>query len=55
MKAKTQIVVHGKKYEIGDTVTGLSAVDKKWMLAKGYISDEKEAQDRKQTVKKQVN
>lgn len=51
MKAKVQILVHGKKFEIGDTVTGLSAADKKWMLAKGYVTEQKE-QEKEQTTKK---
>lgn len=40
MKAKVQISVHGKKFKIGDTVTGLSKTDRKWMLEKGYLEEE---------------
>ena len=37
--ANTNIVVAKKTFRRGQAVTGLSAMDKKWMLEAGYISE----------------
>lgn len=39
IKANTKIIAGGKTFEIGQTVTGLSKLDKKWMLEAGYITE----------------
>lgn len=45
IKARTMIVVGKKTFQEGQTVTGLSKMDKKWMLDAGYI---KETESRKE-------
>ena len=37
--ANTNIVVRKKTFQKGQAVTGLSPLDKRWMLAAGYISE----------------
>lgn len=39
IKAKTRILVNGKTFQPGQTVTGLSKMDKKWMSDAGYITE----------------
>lgn len=39
IKAKTRILVNGKTFQAGQTVTGLSKMDKKWMSDAGYITE----------------
>lgn len=39
IKANTMIVVSGKTFQAGQTVTGLSKIDKKWMSDAGYITE----------------
>jgi hypothetical protein len=41
IKANTTVVVAGKTYQEGQTVTGLSATDKAWMEKAGYITETK--------------
>lgn len=41
--ANTSIVIGKKEYREGQAVTGLSALDKRWMLAAGYILESKDA------------
>nr|WP_300838890.1 hypothetical protein [uncultured Acetatifactor sp.] len=45
IKARTMIVVGKKTFQAGQTVTGLSKMDKKWMSDAGYI---KETESRKE-------
>ena len=45
IKARTMIVLGKKTFQAGQTVTGLSKMDKKWMLDAGYI---KESESRKE-------
>lgn len=37
--ANTNIVVGMRTFQKGQAVTGLSALDRRWMQAAGYISD----------------
>ncbi|MBO5032139.1 MAG: hypothetical protein J6C19_07955 [Lachnospiraceae bacterium] len=39
VKAETTIIVGKKTYHAGQTVTGLSEIDKKWMKKAGYITE----------------
>ncbi len=39
IKANTRIVVSGKTFQAGQTVNGLSKMDKKWMSDAGYITE----------------
>lgn len=39
IKANTTIIAGGKTFQAGQTVTGLSKLDKKWMSAAGYITE----------------
>ena len=39
IKANTTIIAGGKKIQAGQTVNGLSKLDKKWMLEAGYITE----------------
>ena len=41
--ANTNIIVGEKTYQKGQAVSGLSDLDKSWMLAAGYISERKGA------------
>lgn len=49
VKANTTIVAGGKTFHTGQTVTGLSKIDKKWMSDAGYI---KEVESRKEAMGK---
>ena len=37
--ANTDIVTDGKTFQRGQIVSGLSSLDRQWMLASGYISE----------------
>lgn len=39
IKAKTTILAGGKTFQAGQTVNGLSRLDKKWMSEAGYITE----------------
>lgn len=39
IKANTRIIAGKKTFHSGQTVYGLSKVDKSWMLAAGYITE----------------
>lgn len=39
IKANTTIIAGGKTFQAGQTVSGLSKLDKKWMLEAGYITE----------------
>lgn len=39
IKANTEIIVGSKIFRPGQTVTGLSRMDKEWMKSKGYITE----------------
>lgn len=39
IEAKTNILVGEKTFQRGQAVKGLSPLDKRWMLAAGYISE----------------
>ncbi|MCM1045631.1 MAG: hypothetical protein NC417_08985 [Candidatus Gastranaerophilales bacterium] len=39
IKAKTTIIAGGKPFQAGQTVTGLSKLDRKWMSEAGYITE----------------
>lgn len=39
IKANTTIIASGKTFQPGQTVTGLSRLDKKWMSDAGYIME----------------
>lgn len=39
IKANTKIIVGGNVYQKGQTVAGLSQVDKEWMKKAGYITE----------------
>lgn len=39
VKANTKIIVAGKTFMCGQTVSGLSAIDKEWMKDAGYITE----------------
>lgn len=39
IKANTTIIAGNKIFQAGQTVTGLSSVDKEWMKKAGYISE----------------
>lgn len=39
IKANTTIIAGGKTFQAGQTVTGLSKLDKKWMTDAGYITE----------------
>lgn len=39
IKARTTIIVDGKTFQAGQTVNGLSKLDKRWMLEAGYITE----------------
>lgn len=39
IKANTTIIAGGKTIQAGQTVNGLSKLDKKWMLEAGYITE----------------
>ncbi len=39
IKANTMIIVNGKTFQAGQTVNGLSKMDKKWMSDAGYITE----------------
>lgn len=39
IKANTMIIVNGKTFQAGQTVNGLSKMDKKWMADAGYITE----------------
>lgn len=39
IKANTTIIACGKTFQAGQTVNGLSKMDKKWMLDAGYITE----------------
>lgn len=39
IKAKTTIIAGGKTFHAGQTVNGLSRLDKKWMSDAGYITE----------------
>lgn len=41
--ANTSIIVGRKEYQKGQAVSGLSDLDKNWMLEAGYISERKDA------------
>ena len=38
IKANIMIIVGGKTFQAGQTVSGLSKMDKKWMSDAGYIT-----------------
>ena len=46
IKANTTIIVSEKTFQAGQTVSGLSKMDKKWMSEAGYIT---ETADKKET------
>ena len=52
MIAAANIEVHGKKFEIGQAVTGLSRTDEKWMREKGYLKDEPKEEPKKEIKRK---
>ncbi len=39
IKANVVIQAGGRTYQRGQTVTGLSELDKKWMKAAGYVTE----------------
>ena len=39
IKANTTIIAGEKTFQAGQTVNGLSKMDKKWMLEAGYITE----------------
>lgn len=39
IKANTTIIAGGKTFQAGQTVNGLSKLDKKWMSDAGYITE----------------
>lgn len=39
IKANTTIIAGGKVFQAGQTVNGLSKLDKKWMSDAGYITE----------------
>ena len=48
LKANTRIEVKGKVFTEGQNVTGLSHLDKKWMLEEGYITEIRPDQKQKE-------
>lgn len=44
MVAVAEIEVKNRVFKPGETVTGLSEADKKWMLEKGYIKEPEKKQ-----------
>lgn len=51
IKANTAVIVKGKTYDAGQTVEGLSKLDKTWMEEKGYITEIPEAKPANQKGK----
>lgn len=37
--ANTTVIVGGKTYKAGQTIPGLSAIDKEWMKKAGYVAE----------------
>lgn len=51
IKAKTTIIVGSNTFHAGQTVTGLSPIDREWMKKAGYIT---ETTNKKETVETPV-
>lgn len=51
IRAKATIIVDGKEYQEGQTVSGLSESDIRWMKSKGFIEVVKEKQETKKGAK----
>lgn len=49
IRAKATIIVDGKEYQKGQTVSGLSQTDIRWMKESGFVEEVK--QDTKKGVK----
>jgi hypothetical protein len=50
VKANTTVVVDGKQYQKGQTVEGLSDIDRAWMKENGYITATDSAGTKKKTA-----
>ena len=51
--ANTTVIVGDRKYQKGQTVTGLSAFDKEWMKKAGYISETPAGKEEKKAIKEE--
>lgn len=51
--ANTTVIVGSKKYQKGQTVTGLSVLDKEWMKKAGFISETPAGKEEKKTTKEE--
>lgn len=50
MIANTTVISGGRTYKAGQTITGLSAIDKAWMARAGYITEKVNRREEKQAA-----
>lgn len=53
--AKTTVIAGGKKYKAGQTIPGLSDMDKEWMKEAGYITETSSRKEEKKVAAEESN
>lgn len=48
--ANTTVISGGRTYKAGQTINGLSTIDKEWMACAGYITEKVNRREEKQAV-----